>query len=106
MFMLNFANANFSSEEWCYENNVSYGIMFHEWSKFRGGGEALPNLAYTGQVCATEQKVLSIKQSVEFYYCSSKIPIIYFITLIVKYPILIVNSLQSVVNSAFFCWKP
>ena len=31
-----------------------------------GGGEALPYLTYTGQVCAAEQKVLSIKQGVEF----------------------------------------
>ena len=51
------------------------------WSAFRrgGGDEALPYLAYTGQVCAAEQKVLSIKQGVEFYYFSSKILIIYFI---------------------------
>ena len=40
---------------------------------------------YTGQVCAAEQKVLSIKRSVEFYHCSSKILIIYFIILIVKF---------------------
>ena len=52
-----------------------------------GGEEALPYLAYTGQVCAAEQKVLSAKQGVEFYYCSSKILIIYFIILIVKYSI-------------------
>ena len=50
-----------------------------------GGGEALPYLAYTGQVCAAEQKVLSIKQGVEVYYFSSKILIIYFIVLIVKF---------------------
>ena len=56
---------------------------------------------YTGQVCAAEQKVLSIKRSVEFYHCSSKILIIYFIILIVKYPILIINSLKSVVDSVF-----
>ena len=31
-----------------------------------GGGEALSYLAYTGQVCAAEKKVLSIKQGVEF----------------------------------------
>ena len=31
-----------------------------------GGGEALSYLAYTGQVCAAQQKVLSIKQGVEF----------------------------------------
>ena len=54
-------------------------------SRWGGGGEeALP---YTGQVCAAEQKVLSAKQGVEFYYCSSKILIIYFIILIVKYSI-------------------
>ena len=41
-----------------------------------GGREELPYLAYTGQVCAAEQKVLSIKQGVEFCYCSSKILII------------------------------
>ena len=56
-------------------------------SRWGGGGEALPYLAYTGQVCAAEQKVLSVKQGVEFYYCSSKILIIYFIILIVKYSI-------------------
>ena len=27
MLMLNFPNANFSSEEWCYANDVSYGII-------------------------------------------------------------------------------
>ena len=59
--------------------------------------------AYTGQVCAAEQKVLSIKQGVEFYYCSSKIQIIYFI--VVKYSILVVNLLKSVVNSVFLDWK-
>ena len=34
------------------------------------GEEALPYnyLAYTGQVCVAEHKVLSIKQHVEFYY--------------------------------------
>ena len=51
-----------------------------------GGGEALPYLAYTGQVCAAEQtRVLSIKQGVEFYYFSSKILITYFIVFIVKF---------------------
>ena len=49
-----------------------------------GEGEALPYLAYTGQVCAAEHKVLSIKQGVEFYYFNSKILIIYFIILIVN----------------------
>ena len=58
----NFPNVNFSSEEWYYANDVSYGIM--------GGGrrKALAYLAYTGQVCAAEHKVLRIKQGVEFYY--------------------------------------
>ena len=73
---------------------------------FEVGGKALPYLAYTGQVCAAEQRVLSIKQSVDFYYCSSKILIIHFITLIVKYSILIVSSLKSVENSVFLGWKP
>ena len=50
-----------------------------------GWEEALPYLAYTGQVCAAEQKVLTIKQDVEFYYFSSKIIIIYFIILIVNF---------------------
>ena len=27
MFMLNFPNVNVSSEEWCYANDVSYGII-------------------------------------------------------------------------------
>ena len=57
------------------------------------------------QVCAAEQKVLSIKRGVEFYHCSSKILIIYFIILIVKYSILIINSLKSVVDSVFLGWK-
>ena len=50
-----------------------------------GWGEALSYLAYTGHVCAAEQKVLTIKQGVEFYYFSSKIIIIYFIILIVSF---------------------
>ena len=33
-----------------------------------GGRKALAYLAYTGQVCAAEHKVLRIKQGVEFYY--------------------------------------
>ena len=49
------------------------------------GGGALPYLTYTGQVCAAEHKVLSIKQGVEFYYFNSKILIIYFIILMVKF---------------------
>ena len=71
-----------------------------------GGGLALPYLAYTGQVCAAEQNILSIKRGVEFYYCSRKIVIIFFIILIVKYSILIVNSFKSVVDSVFLGWKP
>ena len=35
-------------------------------------GRTLPYLAHTGQVCASEHKVLTIKQSVEFYYFNSK----------------------------------
>ena len=62
-------------------------------------------MAYTGQVCAAELKVLSIKPGVEFYYFNSKILIIYFIILIVKC-YLIVNSLKGVVNSVFVGWKP
>ena len=50
-----------------------------------GGGVALPYLAYTGQVCAAEHKVFSIKQGVEFYNLNGKIPIIYFIIFIVKF---------------------
>ena len=65
----------------------------------RWGRKALPYLAYTGQVCAAEQKVLGIKQGVEFYYFSSKILFIYFI-------ILTVNLLKSIVNSVFLGWKP
>ena len=37
-----------------------------------GVGRTLPYLAHTGQVCASEHKVLTIKQSVEFYYFNSK----------------------------------
>ena len=37
-------------------------------ARFEEVGEALPYSAYTGQVCTTEHKVLSIKQGVEFYY--------------------------------------
>ena len=37
-----------------------------------GLGRTLPYLAHTGQVCASEHKVLTIKQSVEFYYFNSK----------------------------------
>ena len=58
--------------------------MEHVSRRRGGGGGELPYLAYTGQVCAAEQKVLSIKQGVQFYYFRSKILIIYFIILIVK----------------------
>ena len=47
------------------------------------GGEALPHVAYTGQVCAAEHKVLSIKHGAKFYYFNSKIPMIYFIHFII-----------------------
>ena len=60
-------------------------------------------MAYTGQVCAAEHKVLGIKQGVELYYFSSKILIIYFNSTIFY---LIVNSLIGVVNSVFLGWKP
>ena len=42
------------------------GALFEMGGGGGGGGEALSYLAYTGQVCAAEQKVLSIKQGVEF----------------------------------------
>ena len=48
--------------EWCV---VLKQVLEHV---LRGGGRALPYLAYTGQVCAAEHKVLSSKQGVEFYY--------------------------------------
>ena len=51
----------------------------------RWGGRGTPYLAYTGQVYAAEHKVLSIKQGVEFYYFNSRILIIYFILLMVKF---------------------
>ena len=63
-------------------------------------------MANTGQVCAAEHKVLSIKQGVEFYYLNSKILIIYFIILVVKFYFLKVNSLKTVVKSVFLGWKP
>ena len=97
MFMLNFPNANVSSEEWCYANDVSLKQVQCQCSVSvsvlkqvlghvsRRGGGALPYLAYTGQVCAVERKVLSIKQGVEFYYFNSKILNVHFITLMVKF---------------------
>ena len=39
----------------------------------RGGGGALPYLAYIVRVFAAEYKVLRIKQGVVFYYFKSKI---------------------------------
>ena len=66
---------------WCFCSKTSSGGRFEE----GGGGGALPYLAYTGQVCAAEHKVLSIKQGVEFYHQNSKILIIYFIILMVKF---------------------
>ena len=54
---------------WCFcsktSSRLKSGARFEE---VGGGGEALPYLAYTGQVCPAEHKVLSIKQIVEFYY--------------------------------------
>ena len=71
--------------EWCQLWDHSAFVLKQalDWrvehvSRWGGGGE-LPRLAYTGQVYAAEQKVLSIKQGVEFYHFSSKILIIYFI---------------------------
>ena len=61
---------------WC---KTSAGARFEE------GEGALPHLAYTGQECAAEHKVLSIKRGVEFYYFNSKILIIYFIILMVRF---------------------
>ena len=55
-------------------------------ARFEEGGEgALPYFAYTGQVCAAEHNVLKIKQGIEVYYFNSKILIIYFIILMVKF---------------------
>ena len=74
--------------EWCqlwdHRASILKQVLEHVSSRWRGGG-ALPYLAYTGQVYATEHKVLSIKQGVEFYYFNSKILIIYFIILMVKF---------------------
>ena len=84
----------------CFCSKTSCGLKSGARFEVGGaGGEALPYLAYTGQVCAAEHKVLSINQGVELYYFNSKNLIIYFI-------ILIVNSLKSVVNSVFLGWKP
>ena len=48
----------------------------------RGGGGVLPYLAHTGQVCAAEHKVLSIKQGVEFCNFNSKILIFFYNSLL------------------------
>ena len=56
--------------EWRVEHVLRWGV---------GGGKAPPYLAYAGQVCAAEHKVLSINQGVELYYFNSKNLIIYFI---------------------------
>ena len=61
------------SQCFCSKTSSRLKSGAREWA-----GEALPYLAYAGQVCAAEQKVLSIKQGVELYYFSSKILIIYF----------------------------
>ena len=63
----------------CFCSKTSSRARFEE-----GGGE-LPYLAYTGQVCAAEHKVLSIKQGVEFYYFNSKILNVYVTILMVKF---------------------
>ena len=96
---------------WCQLSNHSAFVLKQalDWrgehvSRW-GRGEELPYLAYTGQVCAPEHKVLGIKQGVEFYYFNSKILIVYFVILIVKF-YLIVDSLKSVVNSVVLGWKP
>ena len=59
--------------EWCqlWDHSAFVLKQAPEWrvehfSRWGGGGEALSYLAYTGQVCAAEKKVLSIKQGVEF----------------------------------------
>ena len=54
-------------------------------------GGPLPYLAHTGQVCASEHKVFTIKQGVEFYQFNIKnrksksLILIYFIILIGKF---------------------
>ena len=54
-------------------------------------GGPLPYLAHTGQVCASEHRVLTIKQGVEFYQFNIKnrksksLILIYFIILIGKF---------------------
>ena len=55
--------------EWCQLEDRSAFVLKQVLEHvLRRGGGALPYLAYTGQVCAAEHKVLSIKQGVEFYY--------------------------------------
>ena len=72
--------------EWCelWDHSLSVLKQVLEHVSRRGEG-APPYFAYTGQVCAAEHNVLNIKQGVEFYYFNSKILIIYFIILIVKF---------------------
>ena len=94
MFMLNFPNANLAVKNGvmrmmsvmgsqCFCSKTSSRLK--SGARYEVRAEALPYLANTGQVCAAEHKVLSIKQGVEFYYLNSKILIIYFIILIVKF---------------------
>ena len=77
MFMLNFLSVSVSGKEWCYANDVSYGIIVTsfvlkqalDWRVEHvsgGGGRAGEGTPI--QVCAAENKVLSIKQDIEFYY--------------------------------------
>ena len=72
--------------EWCqlWDHSLFVLKQVPEHVSRRGEG-ALPYFAYTGQVCAAEHNVLKIKQGVEFYYFNSKILIIYFIILMVKF---------------------
>ena len=74
--------------EWCQLWDHGAFVLkqvLEDVSRRGGEGGALPYLTYTGQVCAAEHKVLSIKQGVEFYHQNSKILIIYFIILMVKF---------------------
>ena len=72
--------------EWCelWDHSLFVLKQVLEHVSRRGEG-APPYFAYTGQVCAAEHNVLKIKQGVEFYYFNSKILIIYFIILMVKF---------------------
>ena len=72
--------------EWCQLWDHSLFVLKQVLKHVSRRGEgALPYFAYTGQVCAAEHNVLKIKQGVEFYYFNSKILIIYFIILMVKF---------------------